>query len=72
MTIICVHCGGMLSRYAPTSDRQATLCQRCAEGLSTPTPARHGPLYCGREACAFEIIPYTCLMAEATSTPIDV
>ena len=71
MPIDCVRGGRIISRYAPTHDRESTLCHRCTEGLSAPDPAPRGPLHCGRDECAFDVVPFACLLAEATNTPID-
>ena len=67
MTIICVRCGNVISRYEPVEDRDVTLCGGCLSALAETAGA---PLYCGHAACPLEVNPYSCLYAEATGATI--
>lgn len=71
MTIVCVRCETVVSRYAPVQEREAILCSGCTTQLLRGNSVAGQTLHCGREDCLFEVVPYGCLMAEARDVPIE-
>ena len=62
MTVTCLLCHRIITRYAPADELRLGLCADCS---LEQAERERAALSCGRGTCVLETVPYECLTAAA-------